>query len=408
MSRIIILTELYFPEQTSTGYLLTKTAEGLAKEYKVKVITGPATNFFLAEKSPPQETINNVDVIRCAGTTFNKDYFLGRILNILTRTIAIFLKCLILCQREDCLLVVTNPPLLPLVALLIKWLKNCLYVLLVHDVYPEALIATQLVSSSSWLVKLLNIVNKIVYENSIKIISLGRDMNQLIASKLSEKKIEKIALIPNWSDDEIEPTDRLNNSLLEKLNIGDRFIVIYSGNIGRTHGIEYLAQAAEKLINNQNIHFIVIGYGAKKDWLVEYKETKNLENISLMSFLPRSELITSLNACDIAFIGFVPGMTGVSVPCRMYNQMAAGKPIIAMTDDSSELAQVVQEENIGWVVAPGNLDKLVETIEFAASHPDICKQMGDRAAVISKTKYNFDLTDQKYKQLFRDIFAQTT
>ncbi|GCA77870.1 hypothetical protein MiTe_04732 [Microcystis aeruginosa NIES-2520] len=188
MSRIIILTELYFPEQTSTGYLLTKTAEGLAKEYKVKVITGPATNFFLAEKSPPQETINNVDVIRCAGTTFNKDYFLGRILNILTRTIAIFLKCLILCQREDCLLVVTNPPLLPLVALLIKWLKNCLYVLLVHDVYPEALIATQLVSSSSWLVKLLNIVNKIVYENSIKIISLGRDMNQLIASKLSEKK----------------------------------------------------------------------------------------------------------------------------------------------------------------------------------------------------------------------------
>jgi hypothetical protein len=187
MSRIIILTELYFPEQTSTGYLLTKTAEGLAKEYKVKVITGPATNFFLAEKSPPQETINNVDVIRCAGTTFNKDYFLGRILNILTRTIAIFLKCLILCQREDCLLVVTNPPLLPLVALLIKWLKNCLYVLLVHDVYPEALIATQLVSSSSWLVKLLNIVNKIVYENSIKIISLGRDMNQLIASKLSEK-----------------------------------------------------------------------------------------------------------------------------------------------------------------------------------------------------------------------------
>jgi len=56
MSRIIILTELYFPEQTSTGYLLTKTAEGLAKEYKVKVITGPATNFFLAEKSPPQET----------------------------------------------------------------------------------------------------------------------------------------------------------------------------------------------------------------------------------------------------------------------------------------------------------------------------------------------------------------
>jgi len=101
-------------------------------------------------------------------------------------------------------------------------------------------------------------------------------------------------------------------------------------------------------------------------------------------------------------------MTGVSVRCRMYNQMAAGKPIIAMTDDSSELAQVVQEENIGWVVAPGNLDKLVETIEFAASHPDICKQMGDRAAVISKTKYNFDLTDQKYKQLFRDIFAQTT
>ncbi len=127
-----------------------------------------------------------------------------------------------------------------------------------------------------------------------------------------------------------------------------------------------------------------------------------------MSFLPRSELITSLNACDIAFIGFVPGMTGVSVPCRMYNQMAAGKPIIAIADDSSELARVVQEENIGWVVAPENLDKLVETIQFAASHPDICKQMGTRAAAIAKTKYNFALTDKKYKQLFREIFSETT
>ncbi|MCZ8038962.1 MAG: glycosyltransferase family 4 protein [Microcystis sp. LE17-20A] len=408
MSRIIILTELYFPEQTSTGYLLTKTAEGLAKEYKVKVITGPATNFFLAEKSPPQETINNVDVIRCVGTTFNKDYFWGRILNILTRTIAIFLKCLILCQQEDCLLVVTNPPLLPLVALLIKWLKNCRYVLLVHDVYPEVLIATQFLSPSSALVKILNVANKVIYKNAIKIISLGRDMNKLIESKLSSKETNKIYLITNWADEEIVATEKHDNPMIKELNFSHKFIVLYAGNIGITHGIEYLALAAEKLKLNSSIHFIVLGFGSKQSWLVEYISGKDLKNISILPPRLRSEQIIFLNACDIALISFIPGMGGVSVPSRMYNQMAAGKPIIAITDDSSELAQVVQEENIGWVVAPGNLDKLVETIEFAASHPDICKQMGDRAAVISKTKYNFDLTDQKYKQLFRDIFAQTT
>ena len=130
-----------------------------------------------------------------------------------------------------------------------------------------------------------------------------------------------IELIPNWADlEDIAPSDRQENALLSTLGIADRFVVQYSGNIGRTHGIDTLLSAADRL-RDDRVQFLFIGDGA-----------------------------TSLNACDVAVVSLAPGMSGVSVPSRMYNILAAGKPIVAVADDESELARVVREEQVGWVV----------------------------------------------------------
>ena len=126
-------------------------------------------------------------------------------------------------------------------------------------------------------------------------------------------------------------------------------------------------------------------------------------NIIALSSRTRSEQSVSLNACDVALISYVPGMAGVSVPSRMYNQMAAGKPIIAVADDWSELAEVVREEEIGWIVKPGDVEGLINTIKFAAAHPELCVQMGIKAAKVASSKYTFTKADQAYKKLFKEI-----
>ena len=127
----------------------------------------------------------------------------------------------------------------------------------------------------------------------------------------------------------------------------------------------------------------------KKQWLEKYVSSNQLANVSILDPCPRSELVVVLNACDVAIISFIPGMAGVSVPSRMYNQMAAGKPIIAVADQWSELAKVVQEEEIGWTINPGNAADIISTIQYAAANPKLCAQMGSRAAAVAKNKYTF-------------------
>jgi colanic acid biosynthesis glycosyl transferase WcaI len=404
MTKIWVLTELYYPEQTSTGYILTHTAEGLAQEYDVGVITGPPTNFFERQKALPYEEKNNVEIYRCQGTSFNKDIFWGRIINLLTRSITIFWKAFFYCKKGETILVVTNPPLLPFFALLLKWLKGCNFVLLIHDLYPEILVATGLYKASSFIVKIGHLLNRVLYKEAMKIITLGRDMTKLVQAKLDADD-KKITCITNWAEVEtIRPDDRFNNETLNNLNLTNKFVFLYAGNIGRTHAIEDIAEAAKFLELSNNIHFLFIGFGAKKQWLENHIKNQDIKNITVVAPRPdRAEQSISLNACDVAIITFIPGMAGISVPSRMYNQMAAGKPIIAVTDDWSELAEVVRENEIGWVIKPGDITTLVETIKYAAEHPEVCTKMGEKAATVAQTKYSFFETDLAYKKLFKEI-----
>lgn len=407
MTKIVILTEIYFPEDTSTAYFLTKIAEGLAENYKVTVITGPATNYFQPVTSSQREIINEVEVIRCKGTTFDKKILWLRIINVFTVSLSIFTKSFDICKTNDKILVVTNPPLLPILALFLNLIKKCQFVLLIHDVYPDALVASGLWKFDSWLVSLTNKIVKVIYHHSSYIVTIGRDMTALIKAKL-DKDFSKIYLITNWAESEaVKSLQKSENQILQKLNIINKFVLLYVGNLGRTHGIENLAFAINQLKDKENIHFLIIGNGVKKNWLENYINIHSLTNVDMIPLeqRPRSEQIISLNACDVGIISFLPNMAGISVPSRMYNQMAAGKPIIAVTDENSELAQVIKEEEIGWVVKPNDIDSLVETIEFAANNPDVCKEMGLKAAFVAKNKFNFIQVKESYHQLFENLFA---
>jgi colanic acid biosynthesis glycosyl transferase WcaI len=410
MKKILILTELYYPEETSTGYFLTKIAEILAKENRVIAVTGPASKFLKNIELKDRETRNKVEIFRSRGTRFNKNNLSGRIINLITRSINIFWQAFWLAREKDVVLVVTNPPLLPFIALSIKYLKGCQIILLIHDVYPEVLIATGIAKPTSILVRITQTMNRVLYDRVDRIVTLGRDMSKIAIGKLSQQKKDesKIICIPNWADIEIiKPIDKIDNPLRQQLGSIDRFIILYLGNIGRTHGIEDLVAAAQILQeNNRNhpeINFVIVGSGAKKQWLEKTVKQDNLRSIQIFPSCDRSELNLYLNLGDVAIISFISGMAGVSVPSRMYNQMAAGKPIIAIADDWSELALVVKEEKIGWVVKPNDIDRLVKTIQIAISNPELCREMGMRAAAVARSKYNLAAIEKSYQKLFQEF-----
>jgi glycosyltransferase involved in cell wall biosynthesis len=123
-----------------------------------------------------------------------------------------------------------------------------------------------------------------------------------------------------------------------------------------------------------------------------------LENVTILGPKPRSEQITFLNACDVAIVTLVDKMLGVSMPSRTYNVMAAGKPILAITENGSELSQVVNEDDIGWVVSPNSPKALHEIILAICNSQYSLEAMANRARSAALSRYSVDLALKRYKE----------
>ena len=396
---VFILSELYLPAESGTGYLMGKLAEGLASRYQVTVVCGYPLDARV-KGIPAVENQDGVIVQRCVGTKFNKDKVWLRSLNLFTISFSIFLKSFRLVQRGDKVLVVTNPPSLPFFASIVCKLRRAKCYLLIHDVYPEVLTAAGLVAAESFTARRLNRLNSWLYNRMEKIIVLGRDMRRIVARRAHAVE-SRIVIIPNWADvDEIVPLQRKENAFLAQLRILDKFVIQYAGNMGRTHGIENLLESAQRLRDRDDIHYLFAGEGAKRRWLEERVRALGLGNVTILPLQPRRELCNLLNACDVSVISFIPGMAGLSVPSRMYSIMAAGKPIIAVADDDSELAMVVREEDIGWIVPPDRPELLVEVILRSQSEPGVAQEMGKRARRVAEQKYPFARVLESYQNLF--------
>jgi glycosyltransferase involved in cell wall biosynthesis len=235
-----------------------------------------------------------------------------------------------------------------------------------------------------------------VYKHASKIIVMGRDMNELFQRKTIGLDIP-IVTIPNWADlESVEPTPRSNNELLNKLGLLDKFVLLYAGNIGHPTDVETIIDAAEKLLDRQEIHFLFIGAGAKKRFVEQQVEERGLANVTVLDFMPRTEQIVFLNACDIGLIALIKGMKGTAMPSRTYNIMAAGKPVLALAEQGSELAHVIDEERIGWYVPPHEPENLAEVIVQIYENRSDLPAMSDRARAAALRKYSLQQAVEDY------------
>jgi len=139
----------------------------------------------------------------------------------------------------------------------------------------------------------------------------------------------------------------------------------------------------------------------KKKWLEREIEEKRLTNVTLLSPRPRSEQNIFLNACDVALVSLVKKMWGVSMPSRTYNILAVGKPILALTEADSEVARVILEDNIGWIVSPGDSETLLQKIKEIYQKREQLKAMGNRARNAATNKYSLETAIEKYHEALK-------
>lgn len=402
MNRIWVIGEPYAPEENNTAYYLTQTAEGLAEKFDVAVLCGQPAYFSRGVRAPKREILNKVDVKRCRGTTLDKNVLPFRLLNIFSTGGSMFFNALFRFKKDDRILVVTGPPTLPFIIAAASLIRRVPYYLLIQDSYPEVLTAVGAVKTDSFFVKTLNRMNRWLYRRADKIITVGRDMEEVIKNKLDADK-EKVVTIQNWASlEEVAPAHRHENALLKELNLENKFVLLYAGNMGPAQDVESIIEAAELLNKegNDEIHFLFIGSGGKKKWLDAEIKDKNLKNVTALPPRSRTDQMNFLNACDVTLAPLIKGMKAVAMPSRTYNYLAAGKPVLAIVEAGSELAIVIEEDNVGWVAPPHEPEKLKETILKAFAERGNLEEMSKRARQSALTKYSLETALRKYFAVF--------
>jgi colanic acid biosynthesis glycosyl transferase WcaI len=172
----------------------------------------------------------------------------------------------------------------------------------------------------------------------------------------------KLVVMGDWVDtDFIQPEPR-HNAFSAAWDLDDWFVVMHAGNLGRTQGLEYVLDAAQRLAARREICFVFVGDGAARASLQTAVESEGLGNVRFIPFQPRALLPRVLASADVHLNTLKPGFAKDSVPSKCYSIMAAGRPVIAAVDPGTDTWTLVRQANCGLSVPPGNPEALAEAI----------------------------------------------
>ena len=400
---VLILCQLFYPELVSTGQTMTELAEKLSEMgAKVEVLAGPPTVVDTSTKIKRSIYYKGIHVRRVRGTRFPKLSLIGKLINQISYAAFSFFELLQDGKRTP-LLVLTNPPFLGVIAAFLKIVKRRRYIYLIFDVYPETAEILGVIRKDGLVARIWTAFNRLVISNADEVVVIGRCMSELIKNKMRSAR-DKVTVINMWSDDElIGSTSGRSNPFISKWGLNGKFVIGYSGNIGRFHDMETIMEAARLLNGEPDVLFLIIGEGYKKKWCVDFVREHMLENVKFMTYVDRKDLGFALSTFHIGLTCLERGQEGLSVPSKTYGMMAARVPVIAVMSDFSEIARMLKEENCGFVVSQGKSEKLVSSILKLKNDQDIRATMSENAIISIHKKYNLAKSSGDFLKLIEKI-----
>ncbi len=379
-----MVTEVFLPVETSTGFIMSQIADRLSRDHRVLVLTGPAS-YERSNKlgGPSKACPANVEVVRLRAPAFDKNRLLGRVARQVVLSIGLTVAVMRRAMGNDTVLAVTNPP--PLVFLLgcLRRFKRFKFMLLVHDIFPENGAAVGIYSEGTTVYRTLKRFSDKAYSSADVIISIGRDMADVIKAKILGPPPD-VHVIENWADiDGVRPIRR-GFSRIGEWGLSEKVVVLYAGNLGRAQGISELMRILSR-IRNEDVHFVISGAGVNMDNV----KANPMSFVTLQPPFTRDEQSVVLGSCDIGLVTLGRGMYGLGVPSKAYNLMAAGKPIMFIGPRDSEIFRLVKENEIGWAFdwdEPERYEAFLNTLRREDLNQ--LQALGVKAREIAESRYS--------------------
>jgi colanic acid biosynthesis glycosyl transferase WcaI len=401
---LVFVNRYFYPDQSATSQMLTDLVRGLtAAGFAVHVVCSRQLYDDPHVQLPEREEVFGAQVRRIATTRFGRNGLLGRAIDYATFYVNCAWALLGLLKRGDVLIVKTDPPLMSLMAVPIAALKRAQLINWLQDVFPE--VASRLGANPlpQWLDAILRRARNASLRTARMNVVIGDRMREYFTDKGIPAC--RLCVIENWADAiAIQPKPRSDSRLRARLGFSDRFVVCYSGNLGRAHEYETLLLAAEELKSDRAFAFLIIGGGAKTAALKVSVSQRALENFCFLPYQPRDTLEDSLAAADVHLVSLLPALEGMIVPSKLYGILAAGRPTIFIGEGDGEVARVLSGAECGITVAVGDSTGLAKALRRLRAEPDARAGMERRARQLVCEKF----TPQRAIKRWMDLLEHPT
>ncbi len=403
--KLLIYAHYYYPDVASTGQILAELSEGMLDAFDITVIcVVPSYSGKIKEKYKKnriyKEVYNGVNLIRVRVPEFDKKNKISRIKNLL----AYFMNSIIATiklDKFDYIYSISQPPILGgILGVVGKFLKGGKFIYNIQDFNPEQTIAVGY-SKNKLIINLAMFLDKWNCKKSDKVIVVGRDMQETLNERFKNKKVPNNVFINNWIDEkEVYPIvshEEIDNFKF-KYELNDKFIIMYSGNIGLYYDLENIIKVIGKFKDREDIVFAFVGDGSVKEKIEKYSIQNNLNNVKFIPYQAKEKLKYSLNSADVHWVVNAKGIKGISVPSKLYGVMAVGKPVLGVLDKGSEARLILEESNCGVCSEPSDYKMIENNINYIINNKEKIKSLGINGRVYLENYLSKNKSIDKYKK----------
>lgn len=405
---ILFMCQFFYPEFVSSALLPYQTAKGLAEAgFRVDVLCGYPKEYAESEqKISKKQSIDNINIYRKKYVQLGRKNFVSRLINYFSFTFSMLLSLPRL-KNYKVIIVYSNPPILPIIAVMAKKFFGTKIVFVSYDIYPEIAINSNAISENSIISKVMSIINKALFKNVSKVVSLSQDMKEYIIDNrvISNDKVE---VIPNWATETYNFVEVFTNQKLKEINEEYQLVVSYFGNMGTAQDIDTLMQVMnEQRIKNSNIAFLFAGHGNKKELLRAFVVDNQIKNCFIFDYLKGDDFTEALSISDIFVVSLASNISGLAVPSKTYSYYQAGKPVIAIMSCETDIAKEIKQYQAGFSLENNSVEELTETlINLQRNVDNKLKEMSGKVIKLHNDKYKKQYQIDKYISLVNELLEE--
>ena len=406
---ILIYSYNYHPEPIGIAPLMTELAEGLVKRgHQVRVITGmpnyPQREIYdeYRGKWYVTEQKNGVTIQRSYLRIKSKPNLVDRLLLELSFVFT-SLPQAFKGGRPDVIILTVPPLLATLPATIFGWLYDCPVVLNVQDILPEAAVRIGLLKNK-WMIRTLAALEKFAYRTAHTISVIADGFRENLVNK--GVPVNKIVCIPNWVNvNFIRPLPKENNSWISSHQLDGKFVVLYSGNIALTQGLETVIEAALCLRHIKDIVFVIVGESIALQRLHEYCLLNGADNVLLLPLQSREKLPEMLAASDVGLIVQKRNVISFNMPSKIPLLLASGRPIVGSVPATGTAAKAIQLSGGGIIVEPESPDAMAAAVHDLYANPTLGARLGNAGRQFAEENYSLEQALNRYEGLLSHIVA---